>query len=126
MSRVFDSNILIYYLNRTLPHAARVQVDRWITEGAAISTITRIEVLGFPMTADARQQAEDLLAQFDETPLQEAIVQRTIALRQQHRIRLPDAVIAATALERGVPLVTRNVRDFQGIPGLTRLNPFAP
>ena len=126
MSRVFDSNILIYYLNRTLPHAARVPVDRWITEGAAISIITRIEVLSFPMTADARHQAEDLLAQFDETPLQEAIVQRTIALRQQHRIRLPDAVIAATALERGVPLVTRNVHDFQGIPGLTLLNPFAP
>ncbi len=126
MSRVFDSNILIYYLNRTLPHAARVQVDRWITEGAAISIITRIEVLSFPMTADERQQAEELLAQFDETPLQEAIVQRTIALRQQHRIRLPDAVIAASALERGVPLVTRNVRDFQGIPGLTLLNPFAP
>ena len=52
MSRVFDSNILIYYLNRTLPHAARVQVDRWITEGAAISVITHIEVLGFPMTMD--------------------------------------------------------------------------
>ncbi len=126
MSRVFDSNILIYYLNRTLPHAARVQVDRWITEGAAISIITRIEVLSFPMTADERQQAEELLAQFDETPLQEAIVQRTIALRQQHRIRLPDAVIAASALERGVPLVSRNVRDFQRIPGLTLLNPFAP
>ena len=126
MSRVFDSNILIYYLNRTLPHEARVQVDRWITEGAAISIITHIEVLSFPMTADETQQAEDLLAQFDEVPLQEAIIQRTILVRQQHRIRLPDAVIAATALERGVPLVTRNVGDFQGIPELTLLNPFAP
>jgi predicted nucleic acid-binding protein len=96
-----------------------------IVNGAAISVITRIEVLSFPMTADERQQAEDLLDQFDEAPLQEAIVQRTILVRQQHRIRLPDAVIAATALERGVPLVTRNGRDFQGIPGLTLLNPFA-
>ena len=123
---VFDSNILIYHLDDALPPDARDQVDTLIVNGAAISVITRIEVLGFPMTADARQQAEDLLAQFDETPLQEAIVQRTILVRQQHRVRLPDAVIAATALERGVPLVTRNVRDFQGIPGLTLLNPFAP
>ena len=126
MSRVFDSNILIYYLNRTLPHAARVQVNRWITEGAAISVITRIEVLGYPQTADELRRAAGLVTSFTEVFLQEAIVQRTILVRQQHRVRLPDAVIAATALERGVPLVTRNVRDFQGIPGLTLLNPFAP
>ena len=126
MSRVFDSNILIYYLNRTLPPAARVQVEHWITEGAAISVITRIEVLGYPQTVDELRRAAGLIDSFTEVPLQEAIVQRTILVRQQHRIRLPDAVIAATALERGVPLVTRNVRDFQGIPGLTLLNPFAP
>ena len=126
MSRVFDSNILIYYLNRTLPHAARARADRWITEGAAISVITRIEVLGYPQTADELRRAAGLIDSFTEVPLQEAIVQRTILVRQQHRIRLPDAVIAATALERGVPLVTRNVRDFQGISGLTLLNPFAP
>jgi predicted nucleic acid-binding protein len=49
-------------------------------------------------------------------PLSEAIVQRTIALRQQHRIRLPDALIAATALVLGEPLVTRNTQDFHGLP----------
>jgi predicted nucleic acid-binding protein len=65
------------------------------------------------------------LVYFDEIPLHEAIVQRTITLRQQYRIRLPDALIAATALDLGVPLVTRNTQDFHPIDGLLILNPFA-
>jgi len=40
-------------------------------------------------------------------------------------MKLGDAVIAATALEYGVPLVTRNVDDFKHIPGLQIINPFA-
>jgi len=123
--RVFDSNILIYHLNDALPASVLNQVESWITEGAVISVMSRIEVLGYPQTADQLQQAMRLLAYFEEIPLHEPIVQRTITLRQQYRIRLPDALIAATALDRGSPLVTRNTQDFQTIHGLIILNPFA-
>ena len=123
--RVFDSNILIYHLNDALPSTVFNRVESWITEGAVISVITRIEVLGYPQTIEQLQQAMHLLAYFDEIPLHEAIVQRTITLRQQYRIRLPDAVIAATALDLAVPLVTRNTQDFHPIDGLIILNPFA-
>ena len=122
--RVFDSNILIYHLNDQLPLAVRAQVDDWIQDGVSISVITRIEILGYRHTADSMLQAMRLLATLDEVPLHEAVVQQTITLRQQHRIRLPDAVIAATALHLGFPLVTRNEQDFQGIDGLTVVNPF--
>ena len=122
--RVFDSNILIYHLNDQLPPVVRAQVDDWIREGASISVITRIEVLGYRHTADSMLQAARLLSTLDEVPLHDVIVQQTITLRQQHRIRLPDAVIAATALHLGFPLVTRNEHDFQGVDGLTAVNPF--
>jgi predicted nucleic acid-binding protein len=122
--RVFDSNILIYHLNEVLPPAALAAVEAWISEGAMISVITRIEVLGYPQTDDQFQQAARLLVYFDEIPLHEAIVQRTITLRQQSRIRLPDALIAATALYLGFPLVTRNTHDFRAIEELIILNPF--
>ena len=122
--RVFDSNILIYHLNDQLPPAVRAQVDDWIQDGVSISVITRIEILGYRHTADSMLQAMRLLATLNEVPLHEAVVQQTITLRQQHRIRLPDAVIAATALHLGFPLVTRNEQDFQGIDGLTVVNPF--
>jgi predicted nucleic acid-binding protein len=36
---------------------------------------------------------------------------------------LPDAIIAATTLVHGLPLITRNVADFQGIVGLVVINP---
>jgi predicted nucleic acid-binding protein len=123
--RVFDSNILIYHLNDALPSSVLNQVESWITEGAVISVMSRIEVLGYPQTADQLQQAMRLLGYFEEIPLHEPIVQRTITLRHQYRIRLPDALIAATALDRGFPLVTRNTQDFHTIHGLIILNPFA-
>jgi predicted nucleic acid-binding protein len=122
--RVFDSNILIYHLNDVLPPAALTTVEAWVSEGAMISVMTRIEVLGYPQTTNQFQQATRLLTYFDEIPLHEPIVQRTITLRQQSRIRLPDALIAATALYLDFPLVTRNTQDFRAIDGLLILNPF--
>lgn len=122
--RVFDSNILIYHLNDALLPTVVEQVETWISEGAVISVISRIEVLGYRQTTEQLQQALHLLSYFDEIALYEPIVQRTITLRQQYRIRLPDALIAATALDCGFPLVTRNTQDFHAIDGLTTLNPF--
>ncbi len=123
--RVFDSNALIYHLNDVYPPEQTDRVDSWIDEGASISVVTRIEVLGFEQPAEEEQKARQFLALFDEVPLREAVVQRTITLRKAHRIKLPDAVIAATALDLGCPLVTRNTDDFGSIDGLELLNPFA-
>jgi hypothetical protein len=50
--RVFDSNLLIYYLNASLTQSARQQVDDAIETGAFISVITRIEVLGWHKHSD--------------------------------------------------------------------------
>jgi len=41
-------------------------------------------------------------------------------------VKLPDAIIAATALVHGLPLLTRNTTDFSALPGLTLLNPHDP
>lgn len=106
--RVFDSNILIYHLNDALSQNVRDHVERWVVEGASISVITRMEVLGFRQTAVQLAQASRFIALFDEVALGDEIVERTIALRQQHRIRLPDAIIAATALNRSVALASRD------------------
>ncbi|MEK7257684.1 MAG: PIN domain-containing protein [Bacteroidota bacterium] len=46
--------------------------------------------------------------------------------RQFKSIKLPDAIIAATALTHQLTLLTRNVSDFSKIPGLTVVNPFIP
>ncbi len=58
-------------------------------------------------------------------PLDDEVIERASRLRRIKRMGLADSVIAATALESGLPLVTRNVHDFQHIPGLIIINPFA-
>jgi hypothetical protein len=58
--------------------------------------------------------------------LTESILDRTAQIRRDHRTALPDALIAACALETTSTLVTRNTQDFQQINGLSVANPFNP
>ena len=51
-------------------------------------------------------------------------VEVTIAIRRQQRLKLPDAIIAATALTHKLTLITRNTADFKNIPGLQLINPW--
>ena len=88
---------------------------------ASVSIIGRIESLGFTrLTAEEGTKITHSLKLLAELPLD-----NEIALRQQKKMNLGDAIIGATALEYGVPLVTRNVEDFKHIPGLQIINPFA-
>ena len=58
-------------------------------------------------------------------PVSETILRRAAGLRRVRKIKLGDAIIAATALETDSELVTRNEQDFCGIQGLRVINPFA-
>lgn len=93
---------------------------------ASVSIIGRIESLGFTrLTAEEGTKITHSLKLLAELPLDNEIALRAIGLRQQKKMNLGDAIIGATALEYGVPLVTRNVDNFKHIPGLQIINPFA-
>ncbi|MDP2188131.1 MAG: PIN domain-containing protein, partial [Sphingobacteriaceae bacterium] len=65
------------------------------------------------------------LTQFNLHPqLDQSIKLKTAEIRKSHKIKLPDAIIAASALAFDLTLITRNVADFRNIDGLTLLNPF--
>lgn len=122
---VLDTNILIYYLNQQLPEPVKAQVDEVILSGCAISIITRIEVLGWQgHTEQSVIAARGLLSLCEEISLHKAIADCCIDLRQRYKIKLPDAVIAATALVSEYSLITRNTDDFIKIEGLETVNPF--
>ncbi|WP_248277934.1 type II toxin-antitoxin system VapC family toxin [Brasilonema sp. UFV-L1] len=76
------------------------------------------------MSDDETEVIEDLLSQFDSILISRKIENQTIALKRKHKIKLPDAVIAATALYQQAVLVTRNFHDFQDIAELKLENPF--
>ena len=52
------------------------------------------------------------------------IIETTISIRQKHKIKLPDAIIAATAIVYGLTIATRNISDFKNIEGLNCINPW--
>ena len=91
--------------------------------------MTRVEVLGFPgfgsLTRERPDSLEASIASSVEVLPDNEIILRAITLRRLKKMSLGDSLIAATALEYGVPLVTRNDSDFKHIAGLVIINPFA-
>lgn len=118
---LLDSNILIYGASGAHPGLDAI-LDR---DDLAVAEITRIETLGFHrLSATEKQWFQLAFDRMQVIPLDRAISDQAIALRQDRRMALGDAIIAATALFYRLQLVTRNVADFRGIPTLAVLNPF--
>ena len=90
----------------------------------AYSVISRIEVLGFQQSELEEAQAKQLLSRLVELPLTSEVAERTIQLRKHLKIKVPDAIIAATAVEYSLQLITRNTADFSRIEALKLVNPF--
>jgi predicted nucleic acid-binding protein len=76
------------------------------------SVVTRAELIAGNSATDA---ITALLAPFKEISVDRAVAERAGRIRRESGVRLPDALIAATALEHGLGLVTRNRSDFDKI-----------
>lgn len=81
-----------------------------------VSAITRAEL--FAGRDGEERRIRRLLEPMVNLPVDVAIAERAGRLRRGSNVRLPDALIAATALEHRLALVTRNVRHFEGVKGL--------
>ncbi len=124
-SKVLDTNILIYHLSDGLEDNAEQSLVKAFESNSYISVITRIELLGWSKhTDESLRDAEELLENLKEQSLNEEIVKRCIQLRQITSLKMPDAIIAATALYLELPLITRNSKDFEKAPNLQLFNPF--
>jgi|SRR6185312_9524415 len=123
---LWDTNTAIYYLQRQFPASAEQFMDGILKEfQPCISAITEIELLCW-RTANENDLAVLNSFIFDSVvfELEKDIKAKTVALRKNHRIKLPDAIIAATAIVNGLTLLTRNVSDFQQISDLSFISPW--
>ena len=107
-----DSNIIIYHLNGD-NIATNFLLDN--SQNIIISFISTIEILSFAYSDEAKIQVEQLLNTFRRIDIDDSIIRTTIKLRLEKKIKLPDCIIAATAIEHNLSLVTRNVKDFEYI-----------
>ena len=87
------------------------------------SVITRAELLAGTGRNDFTVRI--LLDPFQELDIDRAVAERAGSIRHESRIRLPDALIAATAIERGLRLMSRNRRDFARVKELVTYSAIA-
>jgi predicted nucleic acid-binding protein len=111
---LFDTNILVDYLN-AVPQA-RTELQRYTEK--AVSIVTWMEVM-VGASRDVETATRSFLSAFDIISLDGEIAERAVNLRRSHNVKLPDAIIWATAQVHAMLLVTRNTRDFaSGDPGI--------
>ena len=115
---LIDTNIIIYLTQKKL------KINDFAKESDTlyISSITYMEALGFPFQTREEETSITMLCDtFERLLLTEDIEKQTILIRKTNKIKLPDAIIAATAITRNLTLVTRNSSDFNKIIGLKLL-----
>lgn len=104
---VLDTNILIDFLSGDERAAAILEGD------CIISRIVWMELLvGVHGTRDEKP-VRAFLNTFRLEEITADIAEEAIALRAARKLRLPDAILLATARLSGYPLVTRNTKDFK-------------
>jgi predicted nucleic acid-binding protein len=111
---LFDTNVLIDFL-AGIPQA-RSEIERY--EDGAISIVTWMEVMiGAPDGAE--DATRSFLTRFELIGLDQDVAEVAVSLRRAHRLKLPDAVIWASARRHGRLLVTRDIKEFPaGDPGV--------
>ncbi len=122
---LLDSNTVIDYIAGLHPAKAKQWLNQLLDKEMNVSVITKMEVLSFDPEKDDNYSI--LIDFFDESnifELTDDVVNKTIQIRQKQKIKLPDAVIASTALINGLILISRNTKDFKKIPDLDVINPY--
>lgn len=120
--RLLDSNIIIYASKPChdflLPLIAAPDI--------CTSAVSYVEVLGYNLlTPPEAQLLEEFFANTLTLPISPSVLDQAVELRRRRRMKLGDALVAATALTHGCELVTRNTADFDWVAGLSLYDPFA-
>jgi len=116
MNYLLDTNFVINYFKGIFSDDAAKFTDSVINDLTYVSVITRMELLS---SQSLKPKDEEVIKEFifDSTvfSLEENIITKTILLRRTNKIKLPDAIIAATAIVHNLQLITHNLKDFKNI-----------
>lgn len=121
---LIDTNIAIYFLDGFLPESAKYWVLNVLNISSNLSIITKIELLSKPMDKEQENTLEIFLKNSNIYSLDDLIVNKTVEIRRTYKLKLPDALIAGTAITHQLTLVTRNTKDFVRVSELKIINPF--
>jgi hypothetical protein len=119
-----DTNILIYHTvgSEVISNFIRNLI---VQEAFNVSVLTKIEFLGWDKhSPEGFQKCRELIELANLYFVDDDTAEKAIELKRRGKIKLADAVIAATAIVNNLRLVTRNVDDYKAVKGLEVFNPF--
>src|SRR5579875_3576240 len=110
---IWDTNTVIYFLQQQFPPSSeKFMDDLFLNQQPIISAITEIELLCWKTTTEKDLAAVHNFIDITKViELEQPIKLKTAEIRKQHKVKLPDAIIAATALVYKLTLITRNIDD---------------
>jgi predicted nucleic acid-binding protein len=122
---LLDTNTIINYLNADVPQYGMDFLSTIVDQQCNISVVTKIETLGFKFkSVDDKSIMEIFINASNTIPLNNDVVNQTIQLRKVKKIKLPDSIIAATALVYNLTIITRNIDDLKNIDDINCINPY--
>jgi predicted nucleic acid-binding protein len=125
-SYLIDTSAIIKYLNGSLPEAGLKFIDGIADNDSSVSFISEIELQVWnPPNASDLGVYQLFVYQAEVIGIDDAIIAETIRIRKSHKLKLPDALIAATASVNRLTLIADNDKDFGKVNGLQYLNPYS-
>jgi len=126
ITHLWDTNIAIYYLQHQFPPATESFIDNLlITSLPAISVITEIELLCWKTENESDIiLVKNFIHDTFVIELDAPVKLKAAEIRKSTRLKLPDAIIAATAIVSNLTLLTRNSHDFERIANLKMIDPW--
>jgi|SRR6476659_4458490 predicted nucleic acid-binding protein len=121
---LLDSNAVIDFLGAKYPQEAMNFLKSVVDDIPNISIISEIEVLSYKTDEEEYKVLQNFCMDAVVLELSDEIVTKTIEVRIKHKLKVPDAIITATARVHNMTLITRNVADFGKIPSLSIINPW--
>jgi predicted nucleic acid-binding protein len=104
---LLDTNFVLGMMKREPAVLRLIETDQIAAAECAYSAVTRMELLGYPGITDEETRAvQSRLAKMVYLPINSAIEDAAISFRRLRKVKLPDALIAATASHHGLKLLT--------------------
>lgn len=117
---LIDTNAIIDVQMGRMPKSGMDFMAKVLNHEFLVSFVTYIEFLGYKsVTPDS----EAFISMATVLEVNTNVINICIELRKTKRINLPDAIIAATALDKKLVVISRNIKDFAGIEGLQVIDP---
>ncbi|TAF75625.1 MAG: type II toxin-antitoxin system VapC family toxin [Bacteroidetes bacterium] len=121
---LIDTNIVIDYLGKKIPTLGMSFMNNVIDNTPCLSVVSKIEILGYNAPKEHYKLLTDFMDDSTVLDLNSFVVDESIEIRKKYKTKLPDAIIAATALVFDLTLITRNTKDFDSIQGLKLIDPW--